>query len=123
MVQFSYPAYSTTVSTLNLKNPEFGDSVDTYNGIHVNISRYGTCRTVVRDQLRIAKLQLQFENLPKSTVSQIITFFNSAKNQYIRYIDYQDINRIVLVDQSSLDVTFNDRQEDYSAELLLRIVG
>lgn len=121
MVTFQFPAYNPD-TTFNLKNPEFEDKVEYPKNITVNISRTGLHRAIKFDMQETKELELNFHYVSKIKVDSFLNFLDLAKNEYIKYTNYDNQSWIVLFQKDTLDIDYINRHEFCDFTLYLIIV-
>lgn len=105
MVTFTIPAYTDAELTIELPNPELFDSHSYTKDINVHVSRSKAIRTVVfSDDLRkrVIKTNLNFK-LTLDKMKELEEFLETAKGEYIKYVDYEGFSWIILIDQETIE--------------------
>ena len=89
MISFQHP-YAAPTLTVNIRNPDLGDSLLVENRTQVRRAMNGDLRSFTRTPVT-RRLLLTFRELNKAKVQEIINFLTTAAGDEIKYTDYDAV--------------------------------
>lgn len=89
MISFQHP-YASPTLTINIRNPNLGDSLLVENRTQVRRAMNGDLRSFTRTPVT-RRILLTFEELNKAKVQELIDFLTTAAGDEIKYTDYDSV--------------------------------
>lgn len=89
MISFQHP-YASPTLTINIRNPNLGDSLLVENRTQVRRAMNGDLRSFTRTPVT-RRILLTFEELSKAKVQELIDFLTTAAGDEIKYTDYDSV--------------------------------
>ena len=89
MIEFAHPQAAPTL-TIDLRNPEKGDSELVENRVQVRQAMNGDLRSFIRTP-PTRRLLLTFVELSKPKVDELIAFLTTSAGTEIKYTDYDAV--------------------------------
>ena len=89
MIAFAHP-YAAPTLTVNLRDPEKGDSLLVENRVQVRQAMNGDLRSFIRTP-PTRRILLTFVELSKPKVTELIAFLTASAGAEIKYTDYDAV--------------------------------
>jgi len=89
MISFQHP-YAAPTLTINIRNPNLGDSLLVENRTQVRRAMNGDLRSFTRTPVT-RRILLTFSELNKAKVQELVDFLTTAAGGEIKYTDYDSV--------------------------------